>query len=105
MDRQVVEGPRHRAAYTLEQGVWLATCRICGFTAKDVSRSSAATWFLTHIREVRRQHNADEEELRAAAAWEGHEIDVREPAVEAYADKPRAGDRPPPREDRLYRLP
>ena len=67
MDRQVVEGPRHRAAYTLEQGVWLATCRICGFTAKDISRSSAATWFLTHIRDVRRQLRADEEELRAVS--------------------------------------
>jgi hypothetical protein len=104
VDRQVVEGPRHRAAYTLEQGVWLATCRICGFTARDVSRSSAATWFLTHIREVRRQHRADEQELRAAAAWEAEGIDVREPAVtEGYGDKRDGGDRPPPKGGPLLR--
>ncbi len=101
MDRQVVEGPRHRAAYTLEQGVWLATCRICGFTAKDVSRSSAATWFLTHIREVRRQVRADEEELRAAVGWKRDEIDVREPAgTEGRGD---GRDGRPPRGERLYR--
>jgi hypothetical protein len=105
VDRQVVEGPRHRAAYTLEQGVWLATCRICGFTAKDVSRSSAATWFLTHIREVRRQHRADEEELKTAPAWEAEDIDVREPAVPGTYDegRPGGGDRPPPKGERLYR--
>ena len=54
MDRQVVTA-RHRASYTLEQGVWSARCRICGFTAKDVKRSMAATSFLTHIRATRLQ--------------------------------------------------
>lgn len=104
MDRQVVEGPRHRAAYTLEQGVWLATCRICGFTAKDVSRSSAATWFLTHIREVRRQHKADAEELRASVAWEAEAIDVRDPiAPIGNGDGPTRRDRPPPKGERLLR--
>ena len=80
MDRQVVEGPRHRAAYTLEQGVWLATCRICGFTAKDISRSSAATWFLTHIREVRRQHKCRRRRAQSVGGWEAEAIDVRDPA-------------------------
>ncbi len=96
MDRQVVAGPRHRASYTLEQGVWLATCRICGFTAKDASRSSAATWFLTHIRDVRRQLHADEVELRAATAWEGDDIDVRGPAIVHGPEDSRDGRGGPP---------
>jgi hypothetical protein len=58
--------------------MWSATCRICGFTAKDINRRSAATWFLTHIRDVRLQLR-DEEELRAAGGRPGDEIDLREP--------------------------
>jgi hypothetical protein len=76
VDDQVLATPRHRAAYTLERGVWSATCRVCGFTAKDVNRSSAATWFLTHIRAVRLQARADEA-LRAAKSWKGDVIDAR----------------------------
>jgi hypothetical protein len=59
VDQQVAAAPRHRASYTLERGVWSATCRICGFTAKDKSRSRAATWFLAHIRSVRLELRAD----------------------------------------------
>jgi hypothetical protein len=58
--------------------MWSATCRSCGFTAKDVNRRSVATWFLTHIRDVRLQHR-DEEELRAAGGGHAEEIDLREP--------------------------
>jgi hypothetical protein len=61
VDQQVVIAPRHRASYTLERGVWSATCRICGFTAKDKNRSRAATWFLAHIRSVRLELRAGSE--------------------------------------------
>jgi len=55
MDQQVILAPRHRASYTLERGVWSATCRTCGYSVKDSSRSRAATWFLAHIRAKRRE--------------------------------------------------
>ena len=80
MDHQVVATPLHRATYTLERGVWSATCRTCGFTVKDINRSRAATWFLTHIRAVRLQRRADEAELRAAKAWERDDIYKQGPA-------------------------
>jgi len=43
----------HRASYILERGIWSARCRVCGFTAKEVKRSAAATSFLAHIRATR----------------------------------------------------
>ena len=52
MDEQVVPA-HHRASYILERGVWSARCRVCGFTAKEVKRSAAATSFLAHIRATR----------------------------------------------------
>jgi hypothetical protein len=44
---------------------------------KDVKRRRAATWFLTHIRDVRLQVCADEEEHRSARAGQRKDIDVR----------------------------
>jgi hypothetical protein len=54
VDDQVVPA-HHRASYILERGVWSARCRVCGFTAKEVKRSVAATSFLAHIRATRLQ--------------------------------------------------
>jgi hypothetical protein len=50
----------HRASYILERGVWSARCRVCGFTAKEVKRSAAATSFLAHIRASRLELRADD---------------------------------------------
>jgi hypothetical protein len=40
---------RHRGIYTLERGVWQATCRECGWGVAHVDRRRAATQFRTHI--------------------------------------------------------
>jgi hypothetical protein len=58
VDDQIVSA-HHRASYILERGVWSARCRICGFTAKEVKRSAAATSFLAHIRATRLELRAD----------------------------------------------
>ena len=42
----------HRASYTLERGVWHATCQSCGHTVSDMNRRRAAATFRIHIREV-----------------------------------------------------
>lgn len=42
----------HRANYTLERGMWRATCRKCGFTLTDVSRQRAMSLYRAHIRET-----------------------------------------------------
>jgi hypothetical protein len=58
----------HRASYILERGVWSARCRVCGFTAKEVKRSAAATSFLAHIRATRlelRTNDVDAVDLEA----------------------------------------
>ena len=57
MDRHAVESLPHRAraSYTLERGVWTATCRVCGYTTRDVSRGRAAAAFLVHIRAGRQR--------------------------------------------------
>jgi hypothetical protein len=59
LDRHALESlPHHaRASYTLERGVWTATCRICGYTTRDVSRGRAAGAFLVHIRAGRQLAN------------------------------------------------
>jgi hypothetical protein len=61
VDHQVVVFPQHRASYILERGVWSARCRICGFTARDIKRSVAATSFLAHIRAMRLELRAEQE--------------------------------------------
>lgn len=43
---------RHRANYILEQGVWRATCRTCGYQVTDPIRRRAASVFRSHIREA-----------------------------------------------------
>jgi hypothetical protein len=43
----------HRASYTLERGVWIATCRSCGWRARDEQRRQAATLFRQHITDMR----------------------------------------------------
>jgi hypothetical protein len=40
----------HRAAYTLELGLWHATCRICDWRVVDPDRRRAAAQFRQHIR-------------------------------------------------------
>ena len=76
VDNQVAVSPRHRASYTLERGVWSATCRLCGFTARDAKRGRAATWFLAHIRATRSQPGADGTDLAVGDAWGEVDIDL-----------------------------
>lgn len=68
VDNPDAGSPRHRASYTLEGGIWWATCRICGFTAKDAVRSRAASWFLAHIREMRLKNRETDVALVERAA-------------------------------------
>jgi len=63
MAAQVVQSQPHRASYTLERGVWMARCRVCGFTVRDASHSRAANWFLTHVRAMRVELRAAQAEL------------------------------------------
>lgn len=42
----------HRADYVLDQGVWVARCRACGFRVADDGRRRAAGQFRQHIRQV-----------------------------------------------------
>lgn len=41
----------HRANYTLELGVWYATCKVCGFRVSDPVRRRAAAVYREHIKE------------------------------------------------------
>lgn len=43
----------HRANYTLERGVWHATCKLCGYQVSDFTRQRAAASYREHIREER----------------------------------------------------
>ena len=43
----------HRADYTLERGVWHATCKACGFRVSDVTRQRAAGAYREHIKVAR----------------------------------------------------
>jgi hypothetical protein len=43
---------RHRASYILEQGVWRATCRACGYKVTDPQRRRATSIFRAHIRDA-----------------------------------------------------
>ena len=43
----------HRADYTLERGVWHATCKACGFQVSDMTRQRAAGAYREHIRDTR----------------------------------------------------
>jgi hypothetical protein len=43
----------HRADYTLERGVWHATCKACGHRVSDVTRQRAAGAYREHIKEER----------------------------------------------------
>jgi hypothetical protein len=40
----------HRAVYTLELGIWHATCRECGFRVSDADRRRAAAVYRQHIK-------------------------------------------------------
>jgi hypothetical protein len=44
--------PIHRANYTLELGVWHATCKVCGHGVSDPIRRQAAAIYRRHIRET-----------------------------------------------------
>jgi hypothetical protein len=43
---------RHRANYLLQQGVWRATCRVCGHRVDHPVRRQAASLFRNHIRDT-----------------------------------------------------
>lgn len=43
---------RHRATYTLELGLWYATCRLCGHRVEDQDRRRAAAQFRRHIQDM-----------------------------------------------------
>ncbi len=45
----------HRANYTLERGIWHATCRYCGHRVSDSDRRRAAAVYREHIRETNTQ--------------------------------------------------
>ncbi len=77
VDHQVAAFPQHRASYILERGVWSARCRICGFTARDIKRSVAATSFLAHIRAMRLELRAEQAPNNVV------EIDLRHPATKS----------------------
>jgi hypothetical protein len=42
----------HRATYTLELGVWYATCNICGYRISDPVRRRTAAAYRSHIRDA-----------------------------------------------------
>jgi hypothetical protein len=42
----------HRATYTLELGVWYASCKICGHRVGDANRRRAAGTYREHIKET-----------------------------------------------------
>lgn len=42
----------HRAGYTLECGIWRATCSVCGHTVTDINRRQAASQFRQHIQSM-----------------------------------------------------
>ena len=42
----------HRATYTLELGVWFATCKVCGHRVGDANRRRAAGTYREHIKET-----------------------------------------------------
>ena len=42
----------HRATYTLELGVWFATCKVCGHRVSDSNRRRAAGIYREHIKET-----------------------------------------------------
>jgi hypothetical protein len=84
VDEQVVPA-HHRASYILERGVWSARCRVCGFTAKEVKRSAAATSFLAHIRATRlelRKNEVDKIDLEALTSHQA----LGSPAVNRQGD-------------------
>jgi hypothetical protein len=42
----------HRASYTLELGIWHATCSECGYSVSDPARQRAAAIYRGHIKET-----------------------------------------------------
>lgn len=43
---------RHHASYMLVDGMWIATCRDCGFQVSEARRQRAAGSFRHHIRDA-----------------------------------------------------
>jgi hypothetical protein len=68
-------GTAHRANYTLEIGIWHATCRTCGYTVADPLRRRAAAIFRYHIRDIR---EADEADLVDLTGDEAPEVEIPE---------------------------
>jgi hypothetical protein len=79
LDRHALESlPHHaRASYTLERGVWTATCRICGYTTRDAIRGRAAGAFLVHIRAGRQGAGRQDAGRTSRSAGFGAPEDVR----------------------------
>ena len=48
----------HRADYTLERGIWHATCKACGYRVSDVTRQRAAGAYREHIKGERAARSA-----------------------------------------------
>ncbi len=40
----------HRATYSLERGIWYATCNECGHRVSDATRRRTATLYREHIK-------------------------------------------------------
>jgi hypothetical protein len=100
LDRAAETRPhRARATYTLERGIWAATCRVCGFTTKDPNRSRAAAAFLAHIR-AGRQLRAEEAELqRTFPTNQGDGL--KEPGLPVLAPRAAGPGGPPTPETEL----
>lgn len=54
MSGQQLNHSAHRAIYTLEMGMWHATCRECGHRVADPNRRRLAMIFREHIKETNR---------------------------------------------------
>ena len=71
---EIAETPReltrHRATYTLELGVWYATCRSCGHRVDDLDRRRAAAQFRQHIQQMSDAETDLVVELRSVAEVE-----------------------------------
>jgi hypothetical protein len=53
----------HRAAYTLELGIWHATCRECGFRVSNADRRRAAASYRQHIKAATLQAGVNQSEV------------------------------------------
>jgi hypothetical protein len=76
MDDVAGTATRHRAIYTLEMGVWRATCRACGHSETDPSRQRAASVFRNHIRNASTLSDTDFRDVPGAGGAEQPSPDI-----------------------------